>query len=75
MVNLTVDVLGHSVNLLEAGARTQGMERLIMNYFASDKIPDKKAKSENFNNPSRCVKKTKMNSMNEKVCYVLCILL
>ena len=33
MVNLTVDMFGHSVNLLEVGGRVQGLEYLLQTYF------------------------------------------
>jgi hypothetical protein len=33
MVNLTVDMFGHSVNLLEFGGRVQGLDRLLYTYF------------------------------------------
>ncbi|XP_076440191.1 uncharacterized protein LOC143279842 [Babylonia areolata] len=36
MVNLTVDMFGHSVNLLELGGRVQGLEYLLQTYFGAD---------------------------------------
>jgi len=40
-VNMTVDVLGASINLLEAAARFEGFETLIEQYFGEDGIyPD-----------------------------------
>ena len=36
MVNVTVDVLGASINVLEAGARFEGFEILIEQFFGED---------------------------------------
>jgi len=35
-LNLTVDVFGQSVNLLEVGGRTQGLEEVLEKYFGPD---------------------------------------
>ncbi|CAG5119505.1 unnamed protein product, partial [Candidula unifasciata] len=65
MVNLTVDILGHSVNLFEIGGRIQGLETLIQNYFGADGVFKGGEKQKN-NVPSRCVKQEKMDSMKKK---------
>ena len=36
MVNLTVDILGASINVLETGARFEGFEILIEQFFGDD---------------------------------------
>ncbi|KAL8574007.1 hypothetical protein ACOMHN_029454 [Nucella lapillus] len=36
MMNLTVDMFGHSVNLIEVGGRVQGLEYLLQTYFGAD---------------------------------------
>jgi len=37
MLNLTVDVFGQSVNLLEVGGRVQGVEDLLERVFGPDR--------------------------------------
>lgn len=66
MVNLTVDILGHSVNLFEIGGRIQGLETLLQNYFGANGV-FKGGEKQKDSVPSRCVKQDKMDSMKKKV--------
>ena len=76
MLNLTVDMMGQSVNLLEVGGRVQGLETLLQEYLASSSLfQDKKDKS---SSPSNCVRQEKMDDMKKEVRYVYicdCLLL
>ena len=65
MLNLTVDVLGESINLLEVGGRVQGLEDMIQKYFSSSIFADKN--KQESDSPSRCLNKQKMKNMKEKV--------
>lgn len=68
MLNLTIDMLGHSVNLLEIGGRVQGLETLLQNYFGSEGV-FKGGESQKSGPPSRCMKQDKMDAMKKKVLY------
>lgn len=68
MLNLTIELFGHQMNVIEAGIRTEGLEQMALRYFGPGGVFEKKDKSKFFNNPSRCVKKSKMNNMQKKVC-------
>ncbi|CAL1530281.1 unnamed protein product [Lymnaea stagnalis] len=61
MVNLTVDVLGQSINLIEIGGRVQGLEDLLQKYVGSKLF--KGGETPKDGGPSRCTKKEKMDSM------------
>lgn len=69
MANLTIDMFGHSVNLLEVGGRVEGLEHLLEEYFGptgiytmedgeDDSVPEKST--------SRNVKMAKLNKIDEK---------
>jgi hypothetical protein len=65
MANLTVDVLGHTVNLLEFGGRIQGLETMLQNYFGADGV-FKGGEKPKDNVQSRCVKQEKMDNIKKK---------
>ena len=48
MVNLTVDLFGHSVNLVEFGGRVQGLDAILENMFADS--PESEIQSNKINN-------------------------
>ncbi|XP_059147634.1 uncharacterized protein LOC131935270 [Physella acuta] len=63
MVNLTVDMLGHSINFVEVGGRVQGLDALLQNYLGSKLFNGEKVKD---SSPSSCVKKEKMEKMKNQ---------
>ncbi|GFO03307.1 apolipophorin [Plakobranchus ocellatus] len=66
MLNLTVDILGHSVNLLEIGGRIQGVESLLQSVLDKSEFFKGGKSAPSNRSPSRCVKNQKMNNMKEK---------
>jgi len=62
MVNLTVDVFGQSVNLLELGGRVQGLEDLLERVFGPDS---------NSRQRRAFVHDNVLNSIDRKVCHNL----
>jgi len=69
MLNLTVDVFGQSVNLLEVGGRVQGLEDLLEKVFGPERnsIPIRENRS--------LVHENLLSSIDSKVQHTRCILL
>ncbi|RUS82210.1 hypothetical protein EGW08_010024, partial [Elysia chlorotica] len=67
MLNITVDILGHTVNLLEVGGRVQGVEGLLQEVIGNSKFfKGGEPASGNKHYAARCAKQHKMKKMNEK---------
>ncbi|KAH9496816.1 hypothetical protein Btru_010355 [Bulinus truncatus] len=64
MVNLTVDIFGQSVQLLELGGRVQGLESMLQKFIGSKFFKG----GENITEAgtSRCTKKEKMDAMKNE---------
>lgn len=59
MVNLTIDIFGESVNLMELGGRVQGLERMLERTFRDTSEVDKTSDET-------------MNSIDSRVCVGVC---
>ncbi|KAL5015760.1 hypothetical protein ScPMuIL_005349 [Solemya velum] len=66
MANLTIDIFGNSLNLLEVGGRMEGLEYLLESYFGpSGYFSDSKDTGENPEPPSHSkISGQKMNRIN-----------
>jgi len=69
MLNLTVDIFGQSVNLLEVGGRIQGLDDLLEKVFGPERnsIPSRQKRS--------LVHDNLLSSIDSKVQHTRCILL
>jgi len=66
MMNLTVDMFGHSVNLLEFGGRVEGMEKLLESLFGPDGyFPDNPVSSALKRQKRAAFKPQKLNRLQD----------
>ena len=76
MVNLTVDMFGHSINLLDIGGRVQGLESMLMSYMGPNFGAGKDENVPAYSS-STDVDIGKMESIKQNVCteniYILII--
>lgn len=66
MVNLTIDLFGHSVNLFEIGGRVEGLEKILMENFAKNQFGAKQDMTPE-QKQSRDVDFNKVERLSEKV--------
>lgn len=72
MMNLTVDLFGHSVNLLEVGGRVEGVEHLIESLFGPNGYFPENAVSTALKRARRSAEDDKMNRVKDRV--FICLL-
>ena len=71
MLNITVDILGHTVNLLEIGGRVQGVEGLLQEVIGNSAFFKGGVPAPRKGRNSRCAKQNKLKQMKEKVSIIL----
>ena len=75
MMNLTIDLFGHSVNLLEVGGRVEGMERLLETFFGPKGYFPDNSISKTLKKTERSFNEALMNEKDRQVSNVMDVLL
>ncbi|GFR65207.1 apolipophorin [Elysia marginata] len=65
-LNITVDILGHTVNLLEVGGRVQGVEGLLQEVIGSSEFFKGGVTAPRRGRNANCAKQQKLDKMKEK---------
>ena len=68
MVNITVDLFGQSMNLLEVGGRVEGLEYLLESYFGPEGFFKEQADTKGYAD-TKTIKKEKMERQKKLVFF------
>jgi hypothetical protein len=71
MVNLTVDLFGHSVNLFEIGGRVEGLEKILADNFGPKGYFGAKQDFTPKQKLSNVIDFNKVQQIDEKVCTLI----
>lgn len=70
-VNVTVDMFGNSINLLEVGGRVQGLEKIVEKFFGPNGYFSKKDTKELMDNKRQTASANYISPFDNAVCRLL----